>query len=318
MQKVGIWHLSGDKPKKLQESKIDFEQYLEEWIETDPEFLQVGLTIVGKQISVEGGRLDLLAIDPQGRWVIIEIKREQLRREVIAQIIDYASSLAAMPDEEFSRKIDDYLQSKGTSIKELLDNRDAHEVLEIDNREFLLFVVGTKKAPGLGRMVSFLSERFNIPISLVTYDVYEISEGQQILTRELTESDDVAIKPKDIPSIEQTCELAEKEGIGTDFKAFLEVAENFGLHKRPYKNSIMYAPPSKKTRVLFTVWAKPSSGLLWLYVSPKAIAEFYPISEEEAKSYLGEDGYRKFNSSETKQFIEKLNQLFQSVEQDNL
>ena len=68
---------------------------------------------------------------------------------------------------------------------------------------------------------------------------------------------------------------------------------------------------------MFTVWAKASSGLLWLYVSPKAIAEFYPITEEEAKGYLGEDGYRKFNSSETKQFIENLNQLFQSLEQDD-
>ena len=151
---MAVWHLCGDRPKKLQESKIDFEQYLEEWIETDPELLQVGLTIVGKQISVEGGRLDLLAIDPQGRWVIIEIKRGQLRREVIAQIIDYASSLAAMPDEDFTRKIDDYLQSTGTSIKKFLDERDAHDVLEIDNREFLLFIVGTKKASGLGRMAS--------------------------------------------------------------------------------------------------------------------------------------------------------------------
>ena len=96
MQKIGVWHLSGDRPRKLQESKIDFEQNLEEWIEADPELLQVGLTIVGKQIRVEGGRLDLLAIDPQGRWVIIEIKREQLRRETIAQIIDYASCLATM------------------------------------------------------------------------------------------------------------------------------------------------------------------------------------------------------------------------------
>jgi len=317
MQKVGIWHLSGDRPKKLQESKIDFEQYLEEWIETDPELLQVGLTIVGKQINVEGGRLDLLAIDPQGRWVIIEIKRGQLRREAIAQIIDYASSLAAMPDEDFSRKIDNYLQSTGTSIKELLDERDAHDVLEIDNREFLLFIVGTKKASGLGRMVSFLSDRFNIPISLVTYDVYEILEGQQILTRELTESDDIVKKPKDIPSLEQTCELAEQGGMGAEFQAFLEIAKNYSLHTRAYKNSIMYAPPSKRTRMLFTVWAKPSSGLLKLYVSPKAIAEFYPISEEEAKSYVGEDGYRKFNSSEAKQFAEKIHQLFQSFEQDD-
>jgi RecB family endonuclease NucS len=40
--------------------------------------------VVGRQIDLEGGRLDLLAIDPQGRWTIIEIKRGTLRREAIA------------------------------------------------------------------------------------------------------------------------------------------------------------------------------------------------------------------------------------------
>lgn len=314
MQKIGVWHLSGDKPKKLPESKIDLEEHLEKWIEADPEFLQVGLTIVGKQIQVEGGRLDLLAIDPQGRWVIIEVKREQLRRETIAQVLDYASSLATMPNEDFRNKIEHYLESKDVSLKKILDEREAHDSLDINNREFLLFIVGTKKASGLDRMVSFLSDRFNMPISLVTFDVYEMSEGQQILTRELVETDYKV--PVDAPTIEQACELAEREGIGAEFRAFLEIANKYSLHTRPYKHSIMYAPPSQKTRMLFTVWAKPTSGLMKIYVSPKAIAEFYPITEEEAESLLGEDGWRKFNSSEAKQLYENLQQLFQRIEED--
>ena len=315
MQKVGIWYLQDDKPKKLQESKIDFEENLENWIEENPDLLQVGLTIVGKQIRVEGGRLDLLAIDPQGRWVIIEIKREQLRRESIAQIIDYASSLATMPDDEFVEKIDNYLKSTGTTIDELLNEREAHDAIEINNREFILFIVGTSKAPGLGRMVSFLSDRFDIPITLITFDVYDTLDGHQILARELTESDDIITKTKDAPTIEQACKIADREGIGNEFRSFLEIAKQHNLHTRPYKNSIMYAPPSKRTRMLFTVWNKTSSGLLKLYVSPNAIAEFYPILEEDAKNQLGEDGYRKLNPSETKKLAESIQGLFQSLEQ---
>ena len=40
------------------------ERHLEEWIEKDPALLQGGLAIVGRQIVLEGGRLDLLALDP--------------------------------------------------------------------------------------------------------------------------------------------------------------------------------------------------------------------------------------------------------------
>ncbi len=315
MQKVGIWYLQDDKPKKLKESKINFEENLENWIEVNPDLLQVGLTIVGKQIRVEGGRLDLLAIDPQGRWVIIEIKREQLRRETIAQIIDYTSSLATMPDDEFIEKIDNYLKSTDTKIDDLLNEREAHDAIEINNREFILFIVGISKAPGLERMVSFLSDRFDIPMSLITFDVYDTSDGHQILARELTESDDIKIKSKDAPTIEQACKVADQEGIGSEFRSFLEIAQQHNLHTRPYKNSIMYAPPSKRTRMLFTVWNKPSSGLLKLYVSPNAIAEFYPILEEDAKNQLGEDGYRKLNPSETKKLVESIHGLFQNIEQ---
>jgi len=37
-----------------------------------------------------GGRIDLLAIAPDGALVIIEIKRGRTPREVVAQALDYA------------------------------------------------------------------------------------------------------------------------------------------------------------------------------------------------------------------------------------
>ena len=88
------------------------EQNLEDWIEREPGLLQTGLTIVGRQVGLESGRLDLLALDPQGHWVVIEIKSGDLRREAVAQVLDYASCIATMPHDELRQKVNEYLNQR--------------------------------------------------------------------------------------------------------------------------------------------------------------------------------------------------------------
>ena len=55
-----------------------------------------GLTLIGRQVSTDGGTLDLLGIDADGRLVVFELKRGTLTRDAGAQVRDYASDLAAL------------------------------------------------------------------------------------------------------------------------------------------------------------------------------------------------------------------------------
>ena len=55
-----------------------------------------GLTLVGRQTPTEGGPLDLLGVDADGRLVVFELKRGTLSRDAVAQVVDYASYLNAM------------------------------------------------------------------------------------------------------------------------------------------------------------------------------------------------------------------------------
>ena len=50
------------------------------------------LLIIGRQVRTQfGGRIDLLAIDPEGDLLIIELKKDRTPREIVAQVLDYAS-----------------------------------------------------------------------------------------------------------------------------------------------------------------------------------------------------------------------------------
>jgi len=289
------------------------EEYLEEWIERDPGLLQVGLTIVARQIGVEGGALDLLALDPQGRWVVIEIKRGVVGRNTIAQALDYASCIAAMPYEELSEKVNAYLSKQDASLEALLEELGTAEDAEHEARETVMFVVGTGRHPGIERMVDYLSGQFDVPINVVSYEVFEIKGGDPILVRELTEAE---AKPPSRPTLTlpEICARADQAGIGDDFRLILEAAQRHGLYARPWRNAVTYTPPSNRARALLSAnaWTR-ADGLLGLWVGAEAFAEFYPVAEETVVSILGPQGWRRMTTSDVEGFVASLDRLFESM-----
>jgi RecB family endonuclease NucS len=86
-----IWKV-GENPQPLVASHLASEQKLEEMIVSDPRILSNEWMLIGRQeLTSHGGRNDLLAIAPDGSLVLIELKRDQTPREIIAQALDYAS-----------------------------------------------------------------------------------------------------------------------------------------------------------------------------------------------------------------------------------
>ena len=86
-----IWKV-GDKPLPLSASRLVSDQKLEEMILVDPRILSSEWMLIGRQeITNQGGRVDLLAIAPDGSLVLIELKRNRTPREIVAQALDYAS-----------------------------------------------------------------------------------------------------------------------------------------------------------------------------------------------------------------------------------
>ena len=77
-------------------------QDLEEWIASQPAIIGTGITIIGRQVPTKSGPLDLLGIDKHGNTVVIELKRDRLPREALAQAIDYASDVADWSIEKLS------------------------------------------------------------------------------------------------------------------------------------------------------------------------------------------------------------------------
>jgi len=92
-----LWSVSDGKLEEVAATALNQEQRLEEWISRDPSILGMDLLLIGRQVATaHGGRMDLLGMDVDGDLVIIELKRHRTPREIIAQILYYASSVCGL------------------------------------------------------------------------------------------------------------------------------------------------------------------------------------------------------------------------------
>jgi hypothetical protein len=97
-----ILRLDGGKVTVAQESRFESELRLHKAISLHPEVLPVEdlglgtLVTLADELDLGHGPMDSLAVDPQGRLVIIEFKKGTENpdvRKVVAQLLDYASAL---------------------------------------------------------------------------------------------------------------------------------------------------------------------------------------------------------------------------------
>src|SRR3954467_11147964 len=89
--RTALWRV-GAQPQLLPETALTREQLLEDMIVAAPQLLSDEWMIIGRQEDTGfAGRIDLLALAPDGSLIVIELKRDRTPRDVVAQAIDYAA-----------------------------------------------------------------------------------------------------------------------------------------------------------------------------------------------------------------------------------
>ena len=97
-----IWTVASI-PTPLASGILPSEAALESMIVAAPGMLSDAWMLIGQQVwTAHGGRLDLLAIAPDGGLVLIEVKRDRTPRDVVAQALDYASWVETLKPEDIT------------------------------------------------------------------------------------------------------------------------------------------------------------------------------------------------------------------------
>jgi len=189
---VGIWRL-GDKPEKVVMSAIDSEIRLEDALTKDLSILSPQLMLIGRQISTAYGKfIDILAMDMSGNLSIIELKRNRTPREVVAQLLDYASWVQTLSYEEIAKIYSDKNQSK--KIEEGFDEAFGMSLPEQINQAHELIVVASELDTSTERIISYLSDNYGVPVNAVFFRFFRDSDREYLTRTWLAEPEEVERK----------------------------------------------------------------------------------------------------------------------------
>lgn len=190
---VGIWKL-GARPQRLPLMQMATEAKLEQSLRQDIDILRPQLLVLGWQVlTAFGKRIDILAMDPTGKLLVIELKRDRTPREVVAQLLDYGSWVKGLSYEDVSAIYTEY--NPGKKIEEGFEEvfgeggnpesvNDSHELL----------VVSTQLDPSTERIIGYLTESYGVPINAVFFQCYADGGSEYLARTWLLDPEEVEVK----------------------------------------------------------------------------------------------------------------------------
>ena len=142
--------------KSFSELRLSERNSLQEWLAHTPEALGEELLIIQKEFDGFDDtreRLDLLALDKDGRLVVIENKLDDSGRDVVWQALKYASYCSGLKKEQIVEIFQQYLQKYRSCdgvtdarqvLREFFDGKDFEEIKLNPGNEQRIILVAAK------------------------------------------------------------------------------------------------------------------------------------------------------------------------------
>lgn len=166
-----LWRLT-TAAEKLQPARLESEKQLEDFIVEHPEMLDPDWMLIGRQVQTDfKGIIDLLALQPDGTPVVIELKRDKTSREVLAQTLDYASWMENLEPNRLQRIYEAFVPG-GNLAKDFHAKFRAPLEEEALANDHLMVIVASELDTSTERIVRFLSKR-GLNINVLFFQVFQ-------------------------------------------------------------------------------------------------------------------------------------------------
>lgn len=189
---IGLWRM-GSKPERVDCGTLANEQRLEDMLVADMSILSPQLMLIGRQVqTAHGGFVDMLAIDQEGNLTVVELKKNRTPREVVAQVLDYASWIQTLSYEDvaaiFAEKHDGKEFEKG--FAERFDAGPPDKL----NENHALIVVAAALDTSSERIINYLADNYGVPINAVFFRYFRDGEREYLGRTWLVDPQEVETK----------------------------------------------------------------------------------------------------------------------------
>ena len=213
----GIWTKAGEGWELVSTQVFKDEAALHDLIEKNPQLLPLAgsprLVVLGSEVQLGPGWADILAVEPTGRPVIVEVKlasNPEARRAVISQVMAYAAFLHGSDVKSLERGPlrESLAAADCTSILDAAQAQDQEGAVDaasfeaslqefLDQGSFRLVLVLDEVPAELERVVAYLDAVTvqALTVDLITITVYEVNGALVALPQRISPDISAAVSP---------------------------------------------------------------------------------------------------------------------------
>jgi hypothetical protein len=202
---LGVWRIDGGLTS-LSASGLDLEQRLEDILDRDITIANPGWMVIGRQVDTGfGSRVDLLAIDAVGNLVLLELKRDQTPREVVAQVLEYGAWVVKLRADDLLQIFRRYLERfhperAAESLDQAFCRRfGAKELPEDLNQAHELVVVASQFDATSERIVEYLADEHEVAINAIFFRVFKDGDREYLTRAWLRDPSEVSAESEVTP-----------------------------------------------------------------------------------------------------------------------
>lgn len=319
---IKLWKINDGKIlKRIPSFKLKLEEQIELWLEADISILSSDLLVIGRQVETKyGGVIDLLCLNHEGDTVIIELKRGKTPRQITAQILDYASWVKNLSNDEITNIANHYLNHEENDLLETAFNQKfSTDLPDVLNESHSMIVVGAEIDSATERIVQYLSETYGVDINAATFQLFKNDNQEEYLARtflieptQVESNSQTRSTSKRKPNLTLTAlqEIADEKGVGALYEDMLSGIEKHLIKTTTRSSLSLYANSNGRRRSIFSLLPSDSNeeqGLQFtIYIHrfvkyfgtsiataksilPKPLEawEYYPKADKEWTGYTG-------------------------------
>lgn len=210
VSKRKILLVDGGKVTPLNKTEFTGEGKLQDYLEEYPTLIPLAdivegtsdLICIGREVGAGSGSIDLLCIDKDGLLTVVETKlrrNREARREVIGQIIEYASYVSQWTADDVYRIANEYFTKstrvhqsyKGKTLEAIMKETVGDEFVDEDFRvrigrnlregRIRLIIAVDELIEPLRATVTFLNSHSNFDVLLLQVSDFQETEGKKVL-----------------------------------------------------------------------------------------------------------------------------------------
>lgn len=193
-----------------QETNLELEKHLENWLENSPRqtLVREDFLWIGRQTSItdeDSSTIfsDLLGVDSEGNFVIAELKKGRTPRDVVAQLLEYAAWADRLSEPDIRDIAETYFETRDEfkgkafdeAFREVFDLPETDEVPPLNGR-LRLFIAAEEIPARVASVCRFLRTSYGMDINCVAVSIFQTELDEVVVSTETIVGDEDFAAPK--------------------------------------------------------------------------------------------------------------------------